>query len=288
MPTVRMTRRVSFSSGHRYWIPALDEAENRALFGRWASRFNHGHNYVLDVTVEGPVNPDDGMVVNIKRVDDVLKARIIQRFDQRSLNDEVPEFFDRAASLENLLRHIRDTLLQNGKEPLFAVSRLIGGVEDTPVRLVSIRLEEMPTLYAELEVENERMTLTRVYEFAAAHRLYSPAFSEPENERLFGKCANAAGHGHNYVLEVTVEGTPDPRTGMMVDLEALDRAVGELVVDRYDHRNLNEDLPEFAGKVTTSEVVASTIFATLDGKLPAPLARIRLHETARNVFEVVR
>jgi 6-pyruvoyltetrahydropterin/6-carboxytetrahydropterin synthase len=110
--------------------------------------------------------------------------------------------------------------------------------------------------------------------------------TDAENVELFGKCNNPAGHGHNYVLEVTVQGDPDARTGMMVDLEELDAQVNELVVDRYDHKNLNVDLPEFDGRPTTSEAVVAQIFDVLRDRLPARLVRVRLQETARNIFEV--
>lgn len=274
MNEVKMTRRVTFSSGHRYWDLDASAEENRERYGRWASPYNHGHNYVLDVTVAGPVDPAHGMVVNIKRIDDVVRAEIVEPFDGRSLNDEVPHFRNLAPSLENLLMYIRDVL---------SALELPG-----PVRLTHLRLEEMPTLFAELDLTKTAMnlSLTRTYEFAASHRLHSEALSQEENLRLFGKCNNPAGHGHNYVLEVTVAGEPDPATGMLASLEEIDAAVNVRVVDRYDHRNLNVDLPEFAGKNTTSEVVAQEIFRALDGHLPAKLARVRLYETARNVFEV--
>ncbi len=269
---VRMTRRVTFSSGHRYWLASRSDAENRELFGPWASPYNHGHNYILDVCVEGVVDPSTGMVVNIKRVDDVLRAGILAEFDGKSLNDEVATFQDRAPSLENLLAYIKDRLTDLPPEG----------------RLVGLRLEEMPGFYGELNQLNDQwqLTLTRTYEFAASHRLNVPSLGTARNLELFGKCNNPTGHGHNYVLEVTVAGHPDPETGMLADLGALDRRVHELVVDRYDHHNLNEDLPEFADGVTTSEVVAAKIFETLEGKLPARLARIRLWETARNLFEI--
>jgi 6-pyruvoyltetrahydropterin/6-carboxytetrahydropterin synthase len=277
MPPVRLTRRVAFSSGHRYWMPHLSEVENRELFGPWASPYSHGHNYVLDVTVQGLVDPVTGMVVNIKRIDDVLKDRIVSRMDGRSLNDEVPPYDRTPPTLENILLVLWDTLSADGSLPEEAT-------------LSSLRLEEMPTLFGELKRDGAQslMTLTRIYEFAASHRLHCPDLSQAENDELFGKCNNPAGHGHNYVLEVTVEGEPDPRTGMMVDLSALDDAVERHVVGRYDHRNLNEDLLEFRGRNTTSEVVATEIFRTLDGNLPARLHRVRLHETARNIFEVGR
>ena len=265
---VRMTRRVTFSSGHRYWFPHLSAGENRELFGPWASRYNHGHNFVLDLTVEGQIDPRTGMVVNIKRIDDVLRERIVGKFDQRSINDEIPEFEEQAPSLENLMVYIRDDL----KDNLPAECTFVG-----------LRLEEMPTFFGELDT---KMTLTRSYEFAASHRLHSPSMTDQENIDLFGKCNNPAGHGHNYILEVTIEGVPDPRSGMMVDLEALDDVVNAEVVDRYDHKNLNEDLPEFASRPTTTEIVTQEIFNRLDGRIPARLCRVRLWETARNMFEV--
>jgi 6-pyruvoyltetrahydropterin/6-carboxytetrahydropterin synthase len=273
--SVRMTRRVGFSSGHRYWVPGLSDRENLDLFGHWASPYNHGHNYVLDVQVEGLVDSRTGMVVNIKRIDDALRATIVRQFDGKSLNDQVPYFHDHTTSLENLVVYVADCLAQPGVLP-------------TEVQLTALRLEEMPTLFVELEMEESPalMLLTRTYEFAASHRLDSPHLSPDENIELFGKCNNAAGHGHNYLLEVTISGTPDPRTGMILSLDDLDLLVSELVVDRYDHKNLNVDIPEFDGKITTSEVVALEIFDRLKDHLPAKLRRVRLHETARNVFEV--
>lgn len=268
MATVRLTRRVAFSSGHRYWLASRSAEENRALFGRWASPYNHGHNYVLDVTTEGDTDPATGMVVNIKRIDDVLQERVVAAFDQTSLNDEVAHFHDVPPTLENLLVYLRGVLV------------------GLPARLVALRLEETPLLWGAWRLEESEMTLTRVYEFAASHRLHCPALPHEENLRLFGKCNNPNGHGHNYVLEVTISGQPDPQTGMMADLEALDAAVLARVIDRYDHKNLDADVPELAGRNTTSEVVAQAIFDQLDGHVPARLHGVRLHETARNVFEV--
>ncbi len=279
---VQMTRRVTFSSGHRYWLPALSPEENRAKFGRWASPFNHGHNYVLDVTVEGPVGPEDGMVVNIKRVDDALRSRVLAEFDQRSINDEIPYFANRAPSVENLLGYIADRL--GGS--MLSVSRDVGGQTDAAVKLTALRLEETPLFYGELDMSTRSVSLTRIYEFAAAHRLNSSQLSDEENVRRYGKCNHPQGHGHNYVLEVTVGGEPDPETGMMVSLDALDETVTAEILDRYDHRNLDVDVEELQGKVTTSEVVSLAIFDRLKTKMPDHLRRIRLWETARNMFEV--
>ncbi len=275
MNVVRLIRRVVFSAGHRYWNPDLSPEANGELFGRWASPYNHGHNYVMYAECTGVVDSRTGMVVNIKEIDDVLDAAIVTRLDGRSLNDEIPPFDRTPPSLENLL--------------LYLVGRL-DGLPDV-VRLTRLRLDETEVLYAEwtapTDKENALMTLTRIYEFAAAHRLHDPALSQAENEALFGKCNNPNGHGHNYVLEVTVVGEPDPRTGMIADIGEIDAAVNAEVVDRYDHKHLNIDVPELVGKMTTTEIVAQEIFHRLEGRLPAKLHRVRVLETPRSVFEVV-
>lgn len=268
-----MTRRVGFSSGHRYWFDSLTEPENRELFGPWASKFSHGHNYFLEATVEGHVDPVTGMVVNIKSIDDVLRAEIVGKFDGRSLNDEVAHFETVAPCVENILNYAWSKLSSPGVLP-------------PGCKLVKLRLEETPLFNGELKLEPKMLTLTRTYEFAASHRLHAPGLSDAENIELFGKCNNPAGHGHNYLLEVTFTGPANPSTGMIADLDAVDAAVEREVVKRYDHKNLSVDLPEFADKPATSEYVAKEIFDRLKGKIPADLVRIRLHETARNIFEV--
>ncbi|MBS1719199.1 MAG: 6-carboxytetrahydropterin synthase [Armatimonadetes bacterium] len=270
---IRLVRRIRFSSGHRYWDVAKSEAENRAKYGRWASPFNHGHNYVLDVGVEGMLDPRTGMVVNIKRVDDVLKDHIVAQFDQKSINDEVEAFKSKSVTLENLLTYFGAILTQPGVLP-------------PQVQLATLRLEETHDLYGEWSLSTNTMTLTRSYEFAAAHRLHVPQLSEEENVRLFGKCNHISGHGHNYILEVSVSGEVDPLTGMMVDLMELDRIVNEEIVDRYDHKFLNIDIPEFKESPTTSECIAQEVFNRLDRALPVRLSRVRLFETARSYFEV--
>lgn len=272
MATVGLTRVVRFSSGHRYWEPMLTPEQNRERYGRWASPWTHGHNYVLHVGVVGRVDPRNGMVVNIKTIDDVLQREVVARLDQRSLNDEVPELAGRSPSLENLLTMLQTTL------------------SDLPrCDLERLELEETPTLRASWSrVHRERVTLTRTYEFAASHRLHAPALSDEENRALFGKCNNPHGHGHNYLLEVSVSGEPDPATGMVVALDQLDDAVNREIVDRYDHMNLDVDIPELLGQVTTSENVALAIFARLEPVVPGRLESVVLHETARNKFEVKR
>ncbi len=268
MRPITLTRRIAFSAGHRYWDPALDAEGNRQRFGRWASPYNHGHNYVLWVSAAGPVDPANGMVVNIKWIDDVLQERIVARCDQRSLNDEVPPFDTTPPTVENLLAWMARELQD-----------LPGGVQ-----LTALKLEETPLLYGEWTPD--MTSITRTYEFAASHRLHVPSLSPEENVRLFGKCNHPHGHGHNYVLEVTVSAPTDPVTGMSVSLDELDAVVDREIVNRYDHRNLDLDVEELQGGPTTSEIVVQAIFDRLAPAVPGKLVRVRLFETARNVFEV--
>jgi 6-pyruvoyltetrahydropterin/6-carboxytetrahydropterin synthase len=129
--------------------------------------------------------------------------------------------------------------------------------------------------------------LTRRYRFSASHRLDSPALSAEENRRLYGKCNNPYGHGHDYVLDITVEG-PRDATGQVVDRRALDALVRGQVIERLDHTNLNADVPDLAGAVPTTENLAAAIQRSLEQgwALPARLKRVRISETDRNIFEL--
>jgi 6-pyruvoyltetrahydropterin/6-carboxytetrahydropterin synthase len=134
--------------------------------------------------------------------------------------------------------------------------------------------------------------LTRRYRFAAAHRLHSDALSEEENRSVYGKCNNPYGHGHNYVLEVTVGGPVDSATGMVMDLGLLDGTVERKVLERFDHKHLNLDVENFRNLVPTTENLCIEIYKLLrteleasNGPRSARLQRVRLEETNSNFFE---
>ena len=121
--------------------------------------------------------------------------------------------------------------------------------------------------------------LTRKCEFSASHYYYNPEFSEEENRRIFGKCANQNGHGHNYTLEVTVKGEVNPNTGFVVDLKELKEVLDREVVDALDHRHLNKEVAEFAHQIPTTENLAIAIWQRLQPKLKiAQLHRVRVYE----------
>jgi 6-pyruvoyltetrahydropterin/6-carboxytetrahydropterin synthase len=122
--------------------------------------------------------------------------------------------------------------------------------------------------------------LTRRAEFSASHFYHNPQMSPEENRRIFGKCNNPHGHGHNYTLEVTVAGEVDPRTGMVLDLKKLKKLLEAEVLELMDHRFLNQEVPAFAHKIPTTENIAVEIWNLLAPKLAAGrLHRIRLYET---------
>jgi 6-pyruvoyltetrahydropterin/6-carboxytetrahydropterin synthase len=121
--------------------------------------------------------------------------------------------------------------------------------------------------------------LTRKAEFSAAHFYWNEAWTQAQNERVFGKCANRNGHGHNYTLEVTVAGEVDPMTGFVVDLKLLKEILEREVVGVYDHRHLNLEIPDFATAIPTTENIAVAVWRRLEGKIPnARLHRVRVYD----------
>lgn len=144
--------------------------------------------------------------------------------------------------------------------------------------------------------------LTRRYRISAAHRLHNPSLTDEENARLYGKCNNPRGHGHDYALEVTVSGRVDPTTGMVMDLGLLDEVVQREVLDRFDHKHLNLDVENFCNRVPTTENLCLEIYNLLAQCFPlwrggeansmpenfgmtARLEKVRVGETRSNFFE---
>jgi 6-pyruvoyltetrahydropterin/6-carboxytetrahydropterin synthase len=134
-----------------------------------------------------------------------------------------------------------------------------------------------------------RISLTRRYRFAASHRLHTPLLSEDANRRVYGKCGNPYGHGHNYFVEVTVSGPVDPATGMIANLGQLDPFVETHILEAFDQKYLNEQVPEFAPEkslVPTTENLCRVIFQRLRRFPLAHVDRIRIEETSNNTFEI--
>ncbi len=125
--------------------------------------------------------------------------------------------------------------------------------------------------------------LTRRATFSASHYYWNDAWTAEKNEQVFGRCANRNGHGHNYTLEVTVAGEPDPVTGFVVDLKWLKDVMEKEVLGAYDHRHLNLEVPEFAKAIPTTENIAIAAWKRLEPRIAgmggARLSRVRIYET---------
>jgi 6-pyruvoyltetrahydropterin/6-carboxytetrahydropterin synthase len=135
------------------------------------------------------------------------------------------------------------------------------------------------------EIGALKIELGRRYRFAASHRLHSARLSEEENFRVYGKCNNPHGHGHNYVVEISLSGDVDAATGMIANLADLDGFVEREILEAFDHRSLNEEVAAFRDTVPTTENLCVEIFRRLNTFPRAKLERVRVEETGNNSFE---
>jgi len=131
-----------------------------------------------------------------------------------------------------------------------------------------------------------RISLTRIFSFSAAHRLHSESLSEQDNKRIFDKCNNLYGHGHDYYVEVTIEGEVDKETGMLIPLPEFDSAVTEFLAG-LEHKHLDREVPWFKDKISTGENIVQYLWTELDKRLSSgKLFHIRLWETNNNYFDI--
>ncbi len=270
MPQVLLSRRATFSLGRRLFHPEWNAERNRAAFARDFGP--HGANYSLELSFSGSISPEDGMIVNIAELKPLI-LDLITPLDGAFLPESLEYFARNRPTAENLALYLWQ------KFP-----RRVAGAT-----LTRLQLEEARRTRIEKTIV--QMTVSRSYEFAAAHRLALPDLDDAGNLDRFGICSNRAGHGHNFTLSVGVEGQADAQTGYIIAPALLDRVVDEEIFSRFDHKHLNVDCPEFSDTVPTSENLALVIFQILDERLAREgytLARIGLQETAKNGFEVLR
>jgi 6-pyruvoyltetrahydropterin/6-carboxytetrahydropterin synthase len=220
----------------------------------------------LIATISGHIDAATGMLVNIKTVDHLLRHRAVPAVRSYYFHDPAP-----VRGGGDLLVAIFSALL-----PAFA-----------PARLESLTLALSP--YLKLSIhrkEPDMVLLSQRFEFSAAHRLFNPAFSDEQNWKTFGRCNNPNGHGHNYELEVTLAGTPDPVTGVVFPIATLQEIVTRDVLDIFDHKHLNLDCPQFATLNPTVENIARVIFQQLQPALGrGRLKHVRIWETPKTCCE---
>lgn len=263
-------RRSQFSASHRYWLPELSAEDNLRLFGKCTRQPGHGHNYVLQVSLERELD-SYGMVLNLTEAKAIIHREVIEPLDFSYLNDVWPEFQTTLPTTEHMARTLWQRL-----SPLLP--------------LVNIQLYETPELWADYQGNGMEAFLTVSSHFSAAHRLALPQLSDEENNEIYGKCARPNGHGHNYQLEITVKGEIDERTGMIVDLVALQGAIAQHVTEPLDHTFLNKDVPYFANVVPTAENIVIHICQRLQQPIQAigaTLHKVKLIESPNNSAEVL-
>jgi 6-pyruvoyltetrahydropterin/6-carboxytetrahydropterin synthase len=264
---IYLSRKMYFSAAHSYRVKQWSEEKNQAIFGPCSNLNGHGHDYTLEVMVKGKLDRHSGIVVNITDIDKVVKSFVQEELDGKFLNKEHPYFKEKMPTTENIVEYLWDSL--DGKLDHCLLHK--------------IRLRENDFLYSEKEASS-MVRLTRKYHFSTAHRLHSNQLSSQENTEVFGKCNNPYGHGHNYYLEVTVSGQPDPITGMIANLADIDRIVDKEIINKFDHKHLNLDTEEFKELNPTSENVVIVTWELLSQKL-SNLYKIGLFETEKNYFE---
>ena len=272
VPRVFLTKRAEFPVAHQYQHPLWDREKNEEVFGQ-AMRL-HGHNYLVEVTIGGEVEPRTGMVLNLSDLKRAVLS-MLEAFDHKNLNEDSPHFVGLIPTTERL------------------TSILWGLLEPRLTGLTRIRLYESPGLFVDYSKDHERhpviaalTTLTRVYRFSSAHRLFSPAFTDEENRAIYGKCSSLHGHGHDYTLEVTLAWPPEqPMIPRWAAIE-MDPLVAAQVAAAFDHRHLNHDVEEFRRLVPTAENILIVTWERLVKRLPPGLLnRLKLVETRDNTFE---
>jgi len=247
MSTVLLTKRLEFAAGHRYIKPEWDEAKNRAMFGRCYNPPAHGHNYMLEVTVAGEVDPKTGMVVNLFELKRIL-LNVLEEFDHKNLNLDMHYFEGLIPTSENLARLLWTKL---------DAQKAIGALH-------AIRLYEDEDLYAEV-------TAAAGLDVACVTRRYSFAALQDANQ------------GHEWDCFVTVQGTIDPETGMVTDIGRLDRLVQEKVMKVFDRQDLRH---VFGVESVTGAELVERIWTSLAGGLSSGrLANVHLVQSRDLSFD---
>ena len=247
MSTVLLTKRIEFAAAHRYIKAEWDEAKNRAVFGLCYNPPAHGHNYMVEVTVVGEVDPKTGMVVNLFDLKRIL-LHVLEEFDHKNLNLDMPYFEGRIPTSENLARVLWSKL---------DTQKSIG-------TLYAIRLYEDEDLYADVTAEAglDVASVTRRYSFTAVQ---------------------GGRPGPEWDCFVTVHGTIDPVTGMVTDIGALNRLVQEKVVQAFDRHDLHQAL---GTQTVTGEQLAEHIWNQLVPALSSGrLSNVRLVQSRDLSFE---
>lgn len=254
---IHLTREIRFNL-----IPGGGQRPLTNSWGGWPSAAVISPSLVMRCQLSGELEPDSGYLCNIKLIDDAIRERVV-----RYCCDQNPMM-----TAEQIVR--------------FAMQQ-IADVFPPNCQVEQLQLCVTPTLEYSIHRKDDPMIqLTQQFEFSASHRLHNPSLTDEENQRVFGKCNNPHGHGHNYLLMVTVEGDPAEQA-CLIPLEEFEIAVKRDVIDRLDHKNLNVEVEAFRDCNPSVENIAMVIWRMLEPSIPdlgegnARLARVRVYETPK-------
>lgn len=260
---LRLTREVRFAindspSPEPPGIPANNYAGFPSLAGL-------GHFFALQVTIAGHLETQSNYLQNIKLIDSLVRERCLPSIDAAVRGKQF-------GGGGNFFLQLFDAL----KDPWPNIVLDAMQLSLSPFLSLSIRASEYPMI-----------RVSQKFEFCASHRLFNPALSVEQNRQTFGKCSNPHGHGHNYQLQVSLRGKPDS-DGLLMPIVAFERIVAQTILDRFDHKNLNIEVPEFRALIPTVENIAMTIYRLLKPKFTerkVELASVTVWETAKTWCE---
>lgn len=241
-------------------------AEISNSYAAWPTMRGLGRYYELDVTCRGEPDERTGYFINIKSIDEVVRRQVIPQVSKRILDRETPTSI--IVMMHEVIKHLNQAL---------------GGIVDrvdwrlTPFFSISMRGEDM-----------SKCVVRQQFSFAASHRLHVSSLSDEENRRLFGKCNNSNGHGHNYKLETAVkvdaQSSENNKRPLPFDAAELEALVRETVIERFDHKNLNADCAEFADLNPSVENIARVCYELLEPAISnegVALREVRIWETEK-------
>lgn len=259
---IRLSREIRFSLS-----PQTTERAANSWSG-WPATTLVAPFLVMRCEVSGEPDGQTGYLCNIKEIDTLLRGIVTDRL--------IPEFSPGQCVEELLATTFAEAQKRWARNPSSAKAAVC-----------SLTIDASPFLSFSIDSESPDMiSMTQQFEFSAAHRLHCDELSDEENRELFGKCNNPNGHGHNYVLSVTLKGKPAADSGMLISLDQFEATVKELIVDRLDHKHLNEDLEYFSENIPSVENIAIAIWKWLDGQFgEAGLECVRVYETPKTWAE---
>ncbi len=253
---MKLMREIRFSVGSPLTGPVSNS------WGGWPAAVGIQPYLTLRAIVSGEPDARTGYLCNIKVIDGLLRERSVPLINKLAAH----------ASGERLLWAVAEDLLPYAPPGTSWHHWELG---TTPLLSYQLESGAMDMIY-----------MTQSFEFCASHRLHCPSLSESENREIFGKCNNPNGHGHNYEVEVTLAGEIDRVTGVLMPVSDMEQVVKQRITDRFDHKYLNEDCPEFKDLNPSVEHIARVIWNLLDNQFnPARLHNIRVWETPKTCAE---